>query len=130
MIGRQKEAAWLLEKSRNTSAELLVLYGRRRVGKTYLLENTFPDAIFLTADLSDTHELVRRFAEPVIARLGLPEGISIPGWDDFFGLLQRLVTEKGNPVIVWDEFQYIPQRDPAFFPFSSAGGMASFRKHL
>lgn len=114
MIGREKETTWLLEKSRNKSAELLVLYGRRRVGKTYLLENTFPDAIFLTADLSDTPGLVRRFAEPVIARLGLPEGISVSGWDDFFGLLQRFVAEKDNPVIVWDEFQYIPQRDPAF----------------
>jgi hypothetical protein len=87
MIGRQKETAWLLEKSRKKSAELLVLYGRRRVGKTYLLENTFPDAIFLTADLSDTHELVRRFTEPVTKRLGLPGGISASGWDDFFGLL-------------------------------------------
>jgi len=113
MIGREKEKAWLLEKAQGGRAELLVLYGRRRVGKTYLLENTFPDALFFTANLSDTSQLLQRFLEPLKPRLGLPAGTTITSWDDLFGLLKKAATEN-NSVVIWDEFQYIPQRDSAF----------------
>ena len=39
-------------------AELLIIYGRRRVGKTYLLENSFDSPLFFTADLSGPKQLM------------------------------------------------------------------------
>ena len=114
MIGRETERSWFLKRSQSGKAELVVLYGRRRVGKTFLLENTFPDALFLTADLAETPVLIGRFSEPLKNRLNLPAGIEVSNWDDFFSLLERSLTEKSTRLVVWDEFQYIPQRDPSF----------------
>ncbi len=114
MIGRDAERAWLLKKSQSDGAELIVLYGRRRVGKTFLLENTFPEALFLTADLADTVTIINRFSEPLKKLLDLPGGIALSSWDDFFSLLQNALIQKRCGVVIWDEFQYIPQRDPSF----------------
>lgn len=53
MIGRQKEAAELIERYDRDGAELVAVYGRRRVGKTYLVDETFKDRItFRHAGLS------------------------------------------------------------------------------
>jgi len=113
MIGRENEKAFLLKKARSGAPELVVLYGRRRVGKTFLLENSFPGALFLTADLSDTASLISRFSIPVKEMLGLPQTLAVTDWDTFFDLLAQSLAQTDTPVI-WDEFQYIPQRDPAF----------------
>ena len=41
MIGREKETSELIELYNRKNAELVAIYGRRRVGKTYLLDETF-----------------------------------------------------------------------------------------
>ena len=45
MIGREKEVAELLELYENNKAELVAVYGRRRVGKTFLVDETFRNKI-------------------------------------------------------------------------------------
>ena len=53
MIGRDKEVAELLELYDRDKAELVAVYGRRRVGKTYLVDETFKSRItFRHAGLS------------------------------------------------------------------------------
>lgn len=53
MIGREKEVAELLELYDRERAELVAVYGRRRVGKTYLIDETFKHRItFRHAGLS------------------------------------------------------------------------------
>ena len=41
MIGRKKEMDELTRAYESTQSELVVLYGRRRVGKTYLVNEGF-----------------------------------------------------------------------------------------
>ena len=41
MIGREKEQSILLELAKSDHSELAVVYGRRRVGKTFLVRETF-----------------------------------------------------------------------------------------
>lgn len=41
MIGREKEQRRLLELADSGEAEFVAVYGRRRVGKTYLVRETF-----------------------------------------------------------------------------------------
>ncbi|MGL9732168.1 MAG: ATP-binding protein [Wolbachia sp.] len=41
IIGREKEAAILENKLHSQSAEFIAVYGRRRVGKTYLIKQFF-----------------------------------------------------------------------------------------
>ena len=43
MVGRKKEIAELKELYAGNQAELVAVYGRRRVGKTYLIDQTFKD---------------------------------------------------------------------------------------
>ena len=53
MIGREKEASELVELYNRKNAELVAIYGRRRVGKTYLVDETFKGRItFRHAGLS------------------------------------------------------------------------------
>ena len=46
MIGRKNEADILRESTEKSQAQLIVVYGRRRVGKTFLVRETFPDGSF------------------------------------------------------------------------------------
>lgn len=41
MVGREKETLELEELYNRNKPELLAIYGRRRVGKTYLIEQVF-----------------------------------------------------------------------------------------
>ena len=45
IIGRQREIEMLWECYESDEAELVALYGRRRVGKTYLVDQVFKDRI-------------------------------------------------------------------------------------
>lgn len=45
IIGRDKEKTLLLRLLESQNAEFLVVYGRRRIGKTFLIES-FYDSIF------------------------------------------------------------------------------------
>ena len=41
LIGREKEKAALLDAYKSEESEFIAVYGRRRVGKTYLIRETF-----------------------------------------------------------------------------------------
>lgn len=45
MIGRKREIEELNELYESDKAELVAIYGRRRVGKTYLVDNVFKGKI-------------------------------------------------------------------------------------
>ena len=45
MIGREFEQARLLERYKSVQSEFAVVYGRRRVGKTFLVRETLGDKI-------------------------------------------------------------------------------------
>lgn len=118
LIGRERESGYFKRKAASKKAELLVLYGRRRVGKTFLLSSLFPEAIFFNADLSGVPQQAARFSEEVKRRLGLPATLAVAKWDELFALVENLVRSAAaggeRLVFVWDEFQYLPDRDPSF----------------
>ena len=45
MVGRQEEIRELQERYAGSEAEFIAIYGRRRVGKTYLVDETFKGKI-------------------------------------------------------------------------------------
>ena len=115
MINRKTEKAFIQKKMKSKKAELLIIYGRRRVGKTYLLENSFDSPLFFTADLSSPKQLMNNFMDPLKKILDLPDSLRISNWDEFFQLLANAVrTFKAKQAIIFDEFQYIPQKDDSF----------------
>ena len=44
-IGREKEKQELMRAYESSEAQFVAVYGRRRVGKTYLVRQTFKDKI-------------------------------------------------------------------------------------
>jgi AAA+ ATPase superfamily predicted ATPase len=109
----------LLNKVYNTkNAELFVLYGRRRVGKTELLKEFIKDKrhIYFMADLNSEKALLNAFSERVLSALSVEigsEDVSFKSWDAVFKFVAAAVSAE-KTVVVLDEFQYICSTNQAF----------------
>jgi len=114
-LNRQAELRLLEERYASDQAELFVLYGRRRVGKTELLTEFIKDkrAIFFVADLDVEPVLRASFSAAVNAQLFGPEAASAvySSWEDIFMLLARQAG-KERLVVVLDEFTYLVNAHP------------------
>ncbi|ANQ53661.1 ATP-binding protein [Thermosipho sp. 1070] len=113
-INRVKERKFLERKLSSKNAELIVIYGRRRVGKTFLLEHVVRNGLFFTADLSGSTMLMNRFLNEIKELINLPETLRINSWEEFFSFLNMAIDLRKVTSIVIDEFQYIPYRDETF----------------
>jgi len=70
MIGRMKETTELNDLYDSGNSELVAVYGRRRVGKTYLVDETFKDRItFRHAGLSQAEMDDNLFGRPIRLQL-------------------------------------------------------------
>ena len=107
-FGREKELAHLESLYASSRAELFVLYGRRRVGKTELLRSFCADKvhIFFIATLSSDHDQLAAFSQAIyrILYTDVAEGFTYPSWEAAF---RALVELPGRPVVVLDEFTYL-----------------------
>ncbi len=109
LINREHERARLDELLEAGSPKLVLLFGRRRVGKTYLLTSLWPRerAFYFTA--SDTSDVQNRGA--LVAEFAAWSGQSLavadyPTWRTVFRML--LDYDRVEPtVFVLDEFQYL-----------------------
>ncbi len=110
-IGRTRELEVLEELAESGKPELFVLYGRRRVGKTELLQRLCEGrraVYFLAAQVREKDNL-RGFREALKEGLGgdpLLDGIEFPDWSTALGFAaERAGGER--LVIVLDEFPYL-----------------------
>jgi AAA+ ATPase superfamily predicted ATPase len=114
-INRQAELQLLEERYASDQAELFVLYGRRRVGKTELLTQFCRGKhhIFFVADLGAEPALRAALSAAVNAELLGPQAASAvyPAWDDIFLLLAQS-AQKERLVVVLDEFTYLVDAHP------------------
>jgi uncharacterized protein len=115
-IDREQELATLEKRYRSQQAELFVLYGRRRVGKTELLRAFCRNRrhIFFVADLSSEALLLETFSRAIgESLLGPGTPLSFASWDAAFEYLAGAAKDE-RLVIVLDEFGYLAQTNPAF----------------
>ena len=122
-IDRQRELELLEERYASGQAELFVLYGRRRVGKTELLaqfcrggEPSPGDPkrhIFFVADLDVEPVLRAALSTAVNTELLGPEtaGAVHASWEDIFALLAQHARQE-RLVVVLDEFTYLADAHP------------------
>ena len=107
-INRQAELANLEAHYQSGRAELFVLYGRRRVGKTELLRHFCEDKphIFFIATLSSDFDQLASFSQEIwrFTHENVPEGFTFPSWEAAFRALADL---PGRPIVVLDEFTYL-----------------------
>ena len=109
-IDRKIELDLLDQRYRSNQAELFVLYGRRRVGKTELLRAFCADKphIFFIATLSSDSEQLATFSQQVygFTHTEAPSGFTFPSWEAAFQALIELPMQP-KPIIVLDEFTYL-----------------------
>lgn len=109
-IGRQAELNFLEERYNDASAQFVVLYGRRRLGKTELLRqfSKSKDCIFYTCTEIPDDQQLAAFSQRVLEKNPVAARYikSFSSWEQAFLSLQELYTEK-KLVVVIDEFPYM-----------------------
>ena len=117
-FGREYELKRLLDTFRQPGSKLVVVKGRRRIGKSTIIEQfaankTFYELVGL-APTSETDAQNQRdeFARQLSEQTSLPR-ISTDEWGDLFSLLAR-ETQRGNTIILLDEISWMADKDPTF----------------
>ncbi len=113
-IGRERELADLNAMYDQDKFQLFVLYGRRRVGKTTLL-NEFckgKDAIFYSAEQSNDKLNLEKFSAHVFEFYGEMTLEPFSSWENALLYIHNRQQEK-RLVLVFDEFPYLARRNMA-----------------
>lgn len=116
-IDREQEMETLESEYERKGSSLVILYGRRRAGKTTLISEFIKDKVALFFLASEESEAQNRnaFKEKAADFIdsALLREASISSWDTIFAAILEHNFES-KPVIVIDEFQYIGKSNPAF----------------
>jgi len=114
-INREKELEWLRKTHKNTQNSFLIIYGRRRVGKTELIKyfSKEKDHVYFLAttksekeNLRDLQNIMADFLKDEIFKK-----IGFGGWEDLF---KEFMKKVRKPLIVTiDEFPYLIEHNKA-----------------
>ncbi len=111
-INRKKELESIRREINKDSFSLIVVYGRRRIGKTRLIHEAlkkYEHKIFFTAAHLSYPLLSKEFSS-LVGRL---YGLYVPS-EDIISALETLVSRNEKWIVVIDEFQYLVDADPSF----------------
>lgn len=120
-VGRQKELKALERMYSKPGFQMAVIYGRRRVGKTTLIDK-FAErkpTLYFTAQQKSTLQNLRAFSEIAYAFFGLPEETGgFSNWSGALAFLRKKAQERTDRndapyVFVFDEFPYAAEADPS-----------------
>ncbi|MEN8237534.1 MAG: ATP-binding protein [Pseudomonadota bacterium] len=117
-IGRQRELASLNRLFMKKTSSLVVVQGRRRVGKSRLVEEFAKDYPFyqfvgLPPRFEATAQMQRNeFARQLNQQTGLPE-VQADDWSKLFLLLAEKI-KQGRMVVLFDEVSWMGSKDPDF----------------
>ncbi len=114
-VDRQKDLATLEEQFAEREAAFVVIYGRRRIGKTFLITEFLKNkrGLYFLATEESEQQNRAAFQRQVAAFAGdgLLAEASVDRWDLLF---DRLTQGDERLVIALDEFQYLGRANPAF----------------
>jgi len=114
VIGREEEKLLLERVIANTKADLVAVYGRRRIGKTYLIRTHLQKHIILEYSgihNVDTEIQLTRYFEALIKQLN--NNITLPAPTDWFAALELTATllkkkmRRKKVVLFLDEFPWM-----------------------
>ena len=113
LIGREKEAKVLMDAYEGNGAQFLAVYGRRRVGKTFLIKSLFAEK--MTFEMTGVNDGVlktqlKSFSAAIKAANAAPQfKEKTTNWFDAFQLLKAAIEQSTQPkkVIFFDELPWI-----------------------
>lgn len=113
MIGRKKEQIELQRCMDSDRSELVVVYGRRRVGKTFLIDEFFNgkyDFTYVGGHNLTPRMQLRNFAKALKIAMGESTARKLTDWFDAFDVLEEylsaLPSDKKKLVFI-DEMPWI-----------------------
>lgn len=116
-IGREQELAFFNERYEDEKAQLIVLYGRRRVGKTETLREFCkgkPHVFFSCTQTTDPVQLRnfsnRLLTEDIPARNYIS---TFSGWEQAFRAVSELPYNDKKCLLILDEFPYMCKGNPS-----------------
>lgn len=118
-IGREKELEELSLLWERRMASLVVIKGRRRIGKSRLIEEFARGKNFLRFEgIAPTRKTTAKmqrdeFARQIHEQLGLPGLESIQDWGTLFTIIAE-ATKKQEIIIFFDEITWMGSKDPVF----------------
>lgn len=116
-VDREQEMETLQSEYERNSSALVVLYGRRRVGKTTLISEFIKDkkALFFLASEETESQNRKAFKEKTAEFIDsdLLRNADVKTWDVLFKAIADTRFDS-KPVIVMDEFQYLGKANSAF----------------
>lgn len=131
-VGRTTELHLLDELWERDRATLLILYGRRRVGKTrlltYWMQQSGRRALYWVAEPSSALDQLRSFSQAIYnfanPALPAPPNFAFATWEQAWQQVAALAKEERLALFV-DEFTYLLETDP-----SIAGKLQNLWDHL
>ena len=110
-VNRETEISRLKLVLDQEKTQLVILYGRRRCGKSTLLKRLMDkDTVYFSADMRETPLQIKALSERIEKEVS---GFSVPvypGWDSLFRSLNRSLKERITVFI--DEFPYLVKNSP------------------
>jgi AAA+ ATPase superfamily predicted ATPase len=118
-VDREQELTFLnslLDRRAPSQAQLVLLYGRRRVGKTVLArrwaEMTGLPTIYWAVEREPAN-LQRRKLAARLLNLPLTQAPAFEAWADLWTTIAALINDRPRVLII-DEVPYVAESDPAF----------------
>lgn len=116
-VAREHELQVLEKLFTSDSFEMVVLYGRRRVGKTALIDEFVKDkrVLYFTAIQQSAKMNLEDFSRAALSFFGMPDSTpSFGGWSDALSFVaERAAQTDERMVFVFDEFPYAAAAEPA-----------------
>lgn len=120
LIGREKEKKILQNCYESDRAEFIIVSGRRRVGKTYLINSLYEDQFafnYVGGHNLTQHQQLERFAQALKEYSKSKIGISLKNWTEAFDKLREYLlslSDDSKQIIFFDEMPWIDTRKSDF----------------
>lgn len=119
LIGRKRELDELERCMHSSRSEFVVVYGRRRVGKTFLVRNFFHDNYtfyYVGAHKQTQKKQLANFAKALLKYGALKELPQLNSWSEAFDALSQMLERNRNKrkVLFFDEMPWIDNKGSDF----------------
>jgi len=107
-LGRENELSALEKMYAKDSFQMAIVYGRRRIGKTSLLNEFIKGktALYFPAEEVNESLNLEKFSKILGKEMGIDNFPRVENWSDFFSIIDEFFKDK-RLVLVIDEYPYV-----------------------